>query len=103
MGASGGVRVKMIYNLRDFLKEIENQFNEIEKRLNRLECPHEQTRFMDSEWFMCQEREVCVDCGKVLRRFSTRRDFLQAKLADAEAKCADDVATIKRELEELED
>jgi len=57
----------------------------IEKRLEQLECPHDE---LDFEQTTCSSFlggtwkepivEVCVKCGKVLRTFDTEVEYLEA-------------------------
>jgi len=62
----------------------------IELRLRQLECCHTNTKF---EQTTCSSFlrgtweepivEVCIDCGKVFRSFSTEREYLEAARVNA--------------------
>ena len=86
--------------------------NELFTRVRQLECSHEKAapvkEFVQAwhdthGWLpVCEYRQVCPDCKKVLHTFATRAEYLEAKRKHMERCCAKDIEAVKRELAEIE-
>jgi len=76
-------------------------------RLKRLECPHENVRFMWNTWVLITGMEqapggkkVCQACGKVLATYATKEALLTAKLAYQRDLYTTKVHEVEQELRE---
>ena len=86
----------------------ERRLVNIEARLKILECPHERVKFLWCSqlsiytWVnSTQGTKECQDCGKVLARYNTRKEYLLAKLDNIQEKETSLVDQIKAELDQM--
>jgi len=102
-------------DLQTQINQMKYEYNKLEKQVQQLTCEHRRTGFDRSQLVVYENfaptgsytesnwREECADCGKVLRKFPTKREWLQAKLDRARVDCSESVGAIEREIEELGD
>lgn len=84
-------------------KKLDARIKKLEGKVRCLECPHELLDFVEG-WFGGL-MAACSQCGKVMQRFGTWRESLEAKLEYERQRCKKrcelDVAAVERELAEL--
>ena len=75
------------------------KLRELEIRVKQLECPHKNVRFdVYSEYV-----EVCEDCDKILNRFYSEKEWLEAKLDYQNAKCKDAISETDARIRQLKE
>ncbi len=93
------IRAKVNNQIAERLAKVEIENSSIIKRLDRIECDHEDVEYIlkasftphkdkwndDTGMYYKQYSEKCTDCGKTLRYGLYEKDMLAAKKAKMEA------------------
>jgi hypothetical protein len=68
--------------------ELRYDVAQMDSRLKRAGCDHINRRFKDASLGGTPWQEACLDCGKILRYFETKHDYLEAQKAAYEERIA---------------
>ena len=83
------------------MEQIFGRIVALETQVKQLQCPHDKGTRFESGWIPMIVQgigftgemvesvflEECVECGAIVRRFGTKKEFLEAKLAAHRAAC----------------